>query len=123
MSQHTQGLMLVACAVFLEAMGQLCFKKSAIHNRHGVHPLGVMRSFFQNHWMVSGIACFLIEAAVWTIALRHLPLSIAFPAGSVGFVFVALLSWLLLHEKVGRDRWVGIGLILCGVLLVSVRYP
>jgi drug/metabolite transporter (DMT)-like permease len=123
MSDYTTGLGLVLLAVFLEAMGQICFKKSANHNQHGAHPWGVIRASVQNHWMVSGAACFVTEAAIWTIALTKLPLSIAFPAGSMAFVFVALLSGLLLKEKVGRQRWLGIGLILLGVVLVSVRIP
>jgi multidrug transporter EmrE-like cation transporter len=123
MSQHVFGLLLVMLAVFLEALGQLCFKHSANKNRHGEHPLGVIRSAVQNHWMISGIACFLTEAVIWTIALTKLPLSIAFPAGSLGFVFVALLSRAFLGERVGRLRWMGIALILAGVTLVSVRIP
>lgn len=123
MSQHAFGLLLVMTAVLLEALGQLCFKHSANQNRHGEHPFGVIRSAVQNHWMVCGIACFLTEAVVWTIALTKLPLSIAFPAGSLGFVFVALLSRAFLGERVGRLRWMGIALILAGVTLVSLRIP
>jgi multidrug transporter EmrE-like cation transporter len=122
-SHNTLGLLLVLLAVFLEAMGQICFKHSANANQHGSHPLGVIRASLQNHWMISGVVCFLTEAMVWTIALTKLPLSIAFPAGSVGFVFVALLSRLFLGEKVGRQRWIGIGFIIAGVVLVSVRIP
>jgi drug/metabolite transporter (DMT)-like permease len=73
--------------------------------------------------MVTGLACFLVEAVVFTLALTKLPLSIAFPAGSMAFVFVALLSLLLLKEKVGKRRWFGIAMILCGVALVTVRIP
>ena len=123
MSQYTLGLLLVMVAVFLEAMGQICFKLSANHNRHGVDPLGVIRGSLQNHWMISGTACFITEAAIWTIALTKLPLSIAFPAGSVSFVFVALLSFLLLKERVGKRKWAGIALVLTGVVLVSLRIP
>ncbi len=123
MTDHTAGLLLVMLAVLLEAFGQLCFKLSAHHNQHGVHPLGVIRASLQNHWMVSAVACFLVEAALWTIALTKLPLSIAFPSGSLCFVFVAILSLLFLKERVGRQRWIGIALILAGVVLVSIRIP
>lgn len=123
MSNYTFGLLLVLLGVFLEALGQLCFKLSAHHNEHGVHPWGVIRGSLQNHWMITGTACFLAEAAIWTIALTKLPLSIAFPAGSVSFVFVALLSFLLLKERVGKRKWAGIALILTGVVLVSLRIP
>ena len=121
MSQHAFGLLLVFSAVFLEALGQTCFKFSANANIHGAHPAGVIRSAFSNHWTITGIACFLAEALLWTIALKKLPLNVAFPAGSVCFVFVAILSFLLLKERVGRQRWLGIFLILAGVALVSIQ--
>lgn len=123
MSQYTYGLLLILVAMMLEATGQLCFKKCAHHNNHGTHPLGVIKSSLQNHWMICGVGCFFVDAAIWTIALTKLPLSIAFPAGSVCFVFVALLSAMFLKEQVGRQRWIGIGLILAGVILVSLRIP
>lgn len=123
MSEHTFGLLLVTLAVFLESLGQICFKLSAHHNHHGTHPAGVIRAAVQNHWMISGVACFLTEAGVWTIALTKLPLSIAFPFGSISFIFVAILSFLLLKERVCRQRWMGIALILLGVILVSLRIP
>lgn len=121
MSQYTFGLLLVFAAVFMEALGQTCFKFSANANTHGAHPVGVIRSAFSNHWTITGIACFLTETVLWTIALKKLPLNVAFPAGSICFVFVAILSFLLLKERVGRQRWFGIALILAGVALVSVQ--
>lgn len=123
MSQHMMGLLLVMVAVLMEASGQLCFKLSAHHNDHGTHPIGVIRGSIQNHWMISGVVCFLAEALIWTIVLTKLPLSIAFPSGSIAFVFVAILSFVFLKEKVGKQRWMGIALILMGVLLVSLRIP
>ncbi len=121
MSQYTIGLLLVFAAVFLEALGQTCFKFSANANVHGAHPVGVIRSAFSNHWTITGVACFLTEAILWTLALKELPVNVAFPAGSVCFVFVAILSFLLLKERVGKQRWFGIALILAGVALVSIK--
>ena len=123
MTHYTFGLLLVLFCALCEALGQVCFKLSALHSRHGVDPWGVIRGSIQNHWMLCGTACFLTEAAIWTIALTKLPLSIAFPVGSVSFVFVALLSFLLLKERVNKRKWAGIALILAGVVLVSVRIP
>ena len=123
LTTYTTGLLLVALGALLEAFGQLCFKKSATHNMHGTHPWGVIKGSVQNHWMITGVVCFLVEAVLFTLALTKLPLNIAFPAGSLAFVFVALLSLALLKERVGRYRWIGIAMILAGVALVSVRIP
>jgi drug/metabolite transporter (DMT)-like permease len=123
LTDHTFGLLLVASGAVLEATGQICLKLSANRNHHGTHPWGVIKASLQNHWMVCGVLCFLTQALLFTLALTKLPLSIAFPAGSMAFVFVALLSLLLLRERVGAYRWLGIALIFAGVVLVSVRVP
>jgi undecaprenyl phosphate-alpha-L-ara4N flippase subunit ArnE len=54
------------------------------------------------------------------MALRLLDVSIAFPASSLCFVFVGLLSKFWLQEQVGLERWVGLGFILGGVVLIGL---
>jgi uncharacterized membrane protein len=46
-------------------------------------------------------------------------LSYVLPVTSIGYVLVALVSKLLLHEPITARRWGGIGLIVAGVALVS----
>jgi len=121
--QNTIGLCFVGAAMLLESFGQICFKHTADRSHEGVHPLALLRHAWKHYWLFLGIGCFAVEAFVWTLALSKLPISIAFPAGSVCFVFVALLSRMFLREKVGAVRWGGIALILAGVVLVSVRIP
>lgn len=122
-NEQTIGLLLVLLAMMLEALGQICFKHLADRSVHGVDPLSLVRHGWKHYWLFLGIACFVAEAGAWTMALGKLPISIAFPAGSVCFVFVALLSRVVLKEQVGKVRWYGIGLILAGVALVSVKIP
>jgi multidrug transporter EmrE-like cation transporter len=47
--------------------------------------------------------------------------SIAFPAGSLCFVVVAVFSRIVFHEQVDFMRWIGITLILGGVTLVGLK--
>jgi undecaprenyl phosphate-alpha-L-ara4N flippase subunit ArnE len=54
------------------------------------------------------------------MALRLLDVSIAYPASSLCFVFVALLSKFWLQEQVGLERWIGLGFILGGVVLIGL---
>lgn len=121
--QQTIGLACVGAAMALEALGQLCFKHTANRSVHGVDPVALVRHGWKHHWLYVGIACFATEAFLWTLALSKLPISMAYPAGSICFVFVAVFSSVILKEHVDRIRWYGVGLILAGVALVMIRIP
>ncbi|MDQ6732712.1 MAG: EamA family transporter [Nitrospirota bacterium] len=120
MSPHLWGFTYVTMAMVVEAIGQLAFKQGAERAGAGLGLWGLFRGLWRNTAVVLGIACFAVEAVLWTMALRLLDVSLAFPAGSLCFVFVALLSRLWLQEQVGLERWIGVGLILGGVVLIGV---
>jgi drug/metabolite transporter (DMT)-like permease len=50
-------------------------------------------------------------------------LSYVLPVTSVGYVIVALIGKVLLHETITGRRWAGIALIMAGVALVSGSAP
>jgi len=49
--------------------------------------------------------------------------SYVMPVGAVGYVVVTLLGMTVLHETVTLKRWIGVGLIFFGVLLVGQTNP
>ncbi|MGA2795220.1 MAG: hypothetical protein ABSE69_17160 [Roseiarcus sp.] len=60
-------------------------------------------------------------AIVWIAILARLPLSTAYPILGLTFVFVPLLSALLLREPVSAAQLGGAALIVIGVALVNGR--
>ena len=120
MSLRLLGLTFVTMAVLFEAVGLLAFK----HGAESARVDGSIENFFRRLWRMKsvavGIACFAVQAVLWTMALRLLDVSIAFPAGSLCFVFVALLSRFWLREQVGFERWIGVGLILGGSAMIGL---
>jgi undecaprenyl phosphate-alpha-L-ara4N flippase subunit ArnE len=114
------GLAFVVTAVLFEALGQLSFKYGAESARADLSKWGPFRRLWRNRSVAIGIACFVGQAVLWTMALRLLDISVAFPASSLCFVFVALLSKFWLHEQVGLERWIGLFFILSGVVLIGL---
>jgi uncharacterized membrane protein len=49
--------------------------------------------------------------------------SYVMPAGAFGYAVLTLLAVVFLHESVSPRRWVGVGLICVGVLLVGQTKP
>jgi drug/metabolite transporter (DMT)-like permease len=115
------GLSLVLASALLEACGQIFFKQAAVLNAPRMRPFALLRGFWRDPRILSGIAFFIFEAILWTLALSYLPISIAFPAGSMCFIFVTLFSLIFLHERININRWIGIALIFGGVILVGTQ--
>ena len=109
MSQTMAGVLLVVLCSIIESFAQVLFKKSA---------LVTMR---KRLWIGAGITLFVFQALIYTGALRFVEVSTAFPIGSIGFVFVAVLSQRMLNEPVTRTRWIGVGLIVLGVSLLAMQ--
>jgi undecaprenyl phosphate-alpha-L-ara4N flippase subunit ArnE len=111
MNHRLLGVAFVLCSTLLEAIGQLSLKSSATASD------GSRRKFT---WFAAGVGCLALEAVVWSCVLRLLEVSIAFPMSSLTFVVVTLLSALYLRERVNRQRWLGVGLILGGTAMVGL---
>ena len=70
-------------------------------------------------WTWLGMACLALSLVSWLYILRNVPLSVAFPLSHVVHVFIPLASWIFLHEFISTMRWLGIGLLIAGLLIVA----
>ncbi len=119
MNPRLVGLTCVTLAVLFEALGQLRFKIGS-ESVHAQSNVTFLRSVWRQRIIGLGITLFVVEAVLWTMALRLLDVSLAFPAGSLCFVFVVVLSRVWLQEKISAARWIGVSLILGGVVLIGL---
>ena len=56
---------------------------------------------------------------VWILGLSRVPVSVAYPMLSVGYIVNAVLAYFLFGESIGAQKIVGIGFIIVGVFLVA----
>jgi multidrug transporter EmrE-like cation transporter len=69
--------------------------------------------------IAGGLACYVVSVVVWLIGLSRVPVSIAYPMLSLGYVVNAVAAHYLFGESVTLSRWLGIGFIVVGVWLVA----
>jgi len=85
-------------------------------------PLEYITVLFQP-WVSLGVVLLI----VWTLSrmalLSWADLSYVVPVTSVGYVLVAIVGRVLLHEQISNRRWAGIALIMAGVALVGSGAP
>jgi drug/metabolite transporter (DMT)-like permease len=60
-----------------------------------------------------------LSVVVWLVGLSRVPVTIAYPMLSMGYVLNIGLAWWLLGEVPNMQRVVGIGVIVAGVVLVA----
>jgi multidrug transporter EmrE-like cation transporter len=117
------SFLLVLTGVLLNAAAQLLLKA-------GVQHLGVIKLQFATimaaGWKLSvephilgGLACYVVSVVVWILALSRVPVSIAYPMLSLGYVVTAVAAWALLGESLSAIRITGIAVIIVGVYLVA----
>ncbi len=102
----------ILVGVLLNATAQLLLKAGT-----NAMPLG-LRLAIEPH-ILAGLACYVVSVVVWVVALSRVPVSIAYPMLSIGYVVNALAAWYLLGEAVTPMRLVGIGIIVLGVFIVA----
>jgi drug/metabolite transporter (DMT)-like permease len=114
---------LLMTGVLLNATAQLLLKA-------GTNVLGVI-TIDRGNWaemlwrmatqgyFVAGAACYGVSLFVWILGLSRVPVSIAYPLLSLGYVVNAIAAHYLLGETVTVQRWIGVGFIIVGVWLVA----
>lgn len=114
---------LVMTGVLLNAAAQLLLKAGtnqvgafsfALEN---VVPIGTRLA--SSPPILGGLACYVVSVVVWILALSRVPVSVAYPMLSVGYIVNALAAWWLFGESLGAQKLVGIGFIVVGVYLVA----
>ncbi len=114
---------LILTGVLLNAAAQLLLKAGT--NRIGtfeyslanVIPIGKVIAL-QPH-ILGGLACYGISVVVWIMALSRVPVSMAYPMLSIGYVVNAVAAWYLFGESLAAQKLIGIAFICVGVWLVA----
>lgn len=114
---------LILTGVLLNAVAQLLLKAGT--NTLGVitptlaNALPLTGAIATNPHFIGGFACYGISVLVWILALSRVPVSIAYPMLSIGYVVNAFAAWQLFGETLSSGRWLGIGFIMVGVYLLA----
>ena len=102
--------------------GQLLLKKGML--LVGQFPGGIRNMWpfflktFTQPYILLAMACVLISALSWIIALSKADISRVYPFMGLTFALVAILSWVFFNESLNVWRWIGIAFITSGVFLV-----
>lgn len=120
---NARVLTLLLSSIVLGAAGQLMFK-AASRNLPPLAELGLVRlllTMFSTPLILAGFACFFISALLWILALRGIPLSVAYPMVALSYVIIFIGSAVLFGEQLSWRHGVGAALIIGGILLITSK--
>ena len=114
---------LILVGVLLNAAAQLLLKAGTNAIGHfdfqlgNIVPIG-LKIAMQPH-IIGGLGCYVISVVIWILALSRVPVSVAYPMLSIGYVVNAFIAWQWFGEALAAQKLVGIGFIIVGVFLVA----
>ncbi len=121
-SNLSSALLLILLSTVFGVAGQTALKlgvsqPGVAENANGA--LAIIGLIFKSPWMILGLVFYAAGALAWIAVLARLDLSVAYPFLALNFVLVTLSGRFLLGETVPPLRWLGILVIIAGILLVA----
>lgn len=115
---------LTLLSVSLATAGQLMLKSGMarvgyIGGARLSKPLDLLLQVAKTWQVLIGLTLFVLSAASWLIVVSRVPLSLAYPFAGLTYIFLALFSKFVLREHVPGMRWLGVALIVAGVIVVG----
>ena len=106
----------VGFGALLVTASELLLKVGAATRGGAIGAFGVAALASGYTW--AGIVLYCLSFVSWMHVLRRLPLGVAFALVNVVHVLIPVGCWLFLHERISARRWLGIALVVAGLLLV-----
>ena len=108
------GIIIVIIGTIINSIGAFFFKIASKRLTKGY------LYFFKNVNIYAGVSLYLFSVLIFVYALRFGELSTLYSIGALTYIWVYLLSIKFLKEKMNRYRWLGISLIILGVVFIGL---
>ena len=114
MTTPVSSMLLVLVASFIGSFGAVFLKLGAgrLHRQ--------LRTLFLNWRLALGVALFLVSTVFYVLGLRRGELSLLYPLVALGYVWTLFWSRLFFGEALSRNKFLGIGLILAGIVILNL---
>lgn len=107
-------------AIATSAAGQFFLKMGALRlgKVNAINWSSHLFGVFTTPELLTGLCFYGIGALAYILVLTRVNLSVAGPAAALIYIFSVLMGYFFFRETIPVNRAVGLGLIICGVLLV-----
>jgi drug/metabolite transporter (DMT)-like permease len=113
-----RSLILVLCCTFIGAAAQLLIKFGAA-SLTDANPLQIAIHMITTPALFAGFSLYGVSTVLLVLALRHGELSLLYPVFAMSYVWVTILSVVVLHEAMNPYKVAGIVTIVAGVAVLG----
>lgn len=111
-------------SIFLTAYGQLIIKWRLVKinnlpNDLMMKVVFLTKSVLTDFYIFSGFFAAYVASMCWMIAVKNLPLNIAYPLTSLTLILVVSFSTFIFNEKTSLLQMVGMAIIVLGISVVG----
>lgn len=110
---------LIMLNVLLLTAGQVLWKIGL--NQAGGFSLANAVKVLFSPMILAGLFLYVIATGVWFMVLGKTDLSFAYPLQSMAYILGVIAALLIFKEAIPVTRWIGVGVIIFGVYLVSMK--
>jgi drug/metabolite transporter (DMT)-like permease len=103
--------------ILLLVIGQVFWKLSV--NKISSWDLHAFQLVLLSPYFWFGAVLYGIATVCWLYVLSKMPLSVAYPFQSISYVIGAVLAYFIFKENITAQHWIGIGIIIIGVFIIS----
>lgn len=114
--------LLLSLVIILNVCGHV-FLKAGMNKIGGISPAQLIVDFskvFSTPFIILGLLSYVLSVAMYMVVLSRAYLSYAYPLlNGLAYALIILISWQIFREPFSTIKWIGIFLILLGVILVG----
>lgn len=114
MATQLWAIALVIFATLIGSFGPILLKKAS------ARKLSKIRTLIKNYYLFGGVSLYGIGTILFIPALKGGDLSVLYPFVALTYIWVSLLSVKFLNEKMNSYKWLGIALIIAGVIFIGI---
>jgi len=113
MQTQLWSITLVLMACFVGSFGPIMLKKA--HTKSFK-----IKDIIKNYYLISGFVFYALGTILFIPSLKGGELSVLYPLVATTYIWVSLWSIKLLKEKMNRQKWTGILLVIIGVIFIGL---
>ena len=114
MSRLEISVCILLFSVFISSVSQILLKKAADRTYES------SLKEYLNPLVIFAYGMFFCSVILTMLALKNIPLSMQPILESTGYIFVTVMGYFFLKERIGKRKMAGIALILLGILIFSM---